>query len=1028
MASFFRVLTATVFSLLAGALLAGVFVYTLTYSITLTRAHAEERQAESPIPECSSCEKDASGNPITVVVNEHVTVDFNVNPPVCRGDTDLCQYFTYEKRGLTADTWQARFNLGGKKILITNGATVRTETVPITSNNRGAPGIHIETTCSMEIGVGSAIQVVSENQKAGDIFLKAGGDIRIDGDVLSRVGGTNGLPGSITIVSCCGRVLTGPESRIITEGNDHGGRNIDILAIGDIEIHGLVDASYKASSPPAISIFSQHGSILIDGTNLFGIEPGTQRPVTSGVFVRSNRDPLPGNIAILAEKNITVVGNSVLNSTHKNYGTIAIKTASNSSAGGIIDVRSLKGNIIATDRAFDTANRFNEHAAIRLLAGDAINLNVSSAIDNGATTSEKIIANAIGGKDGLDGFNIFSSCNGITISSGLVSPADIDTSDDVGLCPPAHPELWDVSFAPHSALKGKIETHPDLACFRGETPPPPPQNTKPVITVLGANPLAITEDETFTDPGATAHDTEDGNITSNVTVGGNTIDTHTPGTYTITYNVMDSGGLAADQKTRLVIVQKKEDTPPPLKQCEDNTDNDGDNKIDEEDPACHTDGDPQHTESYDPTRDNENERPVITLISDNPLHIDEGSGYLEPGATAHDPEDGNISDRIIIASNTVDANTPDTYTVTYNVSDSRGAAANEAERTVVVKRKDTTTASNNLSGVGSGSGGGGGGGSGGGSYIRLEIFNESVRIGSQGEAIISWDTNLQSTTKVAFSLAPHATTTYKMLGSTYGNETATNTALVSTHVVSLFDLSQHTRYYFRPGSSRSDDAVAGRELSVATATTSMAVTTHEPMVTVAPTTCTYLEGFIKLGAVNDPIEVRKLETFLRMFEGAEVPVDGVYDVADYEAVRAFQQNYFNDILAPWGHDAPTGYVYLTTRKKVNEIYCARAFPLTTSQLAEVTAFHALLTAARESSTEVNTESIGTAPTAPTFVKYQRSETATSGNTNDYTFGSLEDIVPAIPQTAAPKTQLARIWQAMSRSATSWSRWVQSLWR
>lgn len=101
----------------------------------------------------------------------------------------------------------------------------------------------------------------------------------------------------------------------------------------------------------------------------------------------------------------------------------------------------------------------------------------------------------------------------------------------------------------------------------------------------------------------------------------------------------------------------------------------------------------------------------------------------------------------------------------------------------------------------------------------------------------------------------------------------------------------------------------------------------------APTSCFYLSGFIKEGAINDPEQVERLQAFLKVFEGANVEVSGVYDEASIAAVHAFQAKYATDILTPWSISKSTGYVYLTTRKKVNEIYCDRGqtFPLTSSE-------------------------------------------------------------------------------------------------
>lgn len=69
----------------------------------------------------------------------------------------------------------------------------------------------------------------------------------------------------------------------------------------------------------------------------------------------------------------------------------------------------------------------------------------------------------------------------------------------------------------------------------------------PVITLLGDNPMNLTVGDTFTDPGATAVDNVDGDLTESIVVGGDTVDTNTAGTYVITYNVSDAAGNAAGE-------------------------------------------------------------------------------------------------------------------------------------------------------------------------------------------------------------------------------------------------------------------------------------------------------------------------------------------------------------------------------------------------------------------------------------------------------------------------------------------------
>ena len=78
-------------------------------------------------------------------------------------------------------------------------------------------------------------------------------------------------------------------------------------------------------------------------------------------------------------------------------------------------------------------------------------------------------------------------------------------------------------------------------------------NSAPVITLLGSNPVNITEGATYSDAGATASDNEDGNLTASI-VTSNPVDTAIPGTYTVTYDVTDSDGKSASQVTRTVNV------------------------------------------------------------------------------------------------------------------------------------------------------------------------------------------------------------------------------------------------------------------------------------------------------------------------------------------------------------------------------------------------------------------------------------------------------------------------------------------
>ena len=78
--------------------------------------------------------------------------------------------------------------------------------------------------------------------------------------------------------------------------------------------------------------------------------------------------------------------------------------------------------------------------------------------------------------------------------------------------------------------------------------------TPPVITLNGSASMSVAKDAIFTDPGASATDAVEGDLTSRIVVTGS-VNTSQAGTYTLRYNVADSAGNAAPEVTRTVTVQ-----------------------------------------------------------------------------------------------------------------------------------------------------------------------------------------------------------------------------------------------------------------------------------------------------------------------------------------------------------------------------------------------------------------------------------------------------------------------------------------
>ena len=173
--------------------------------------------------------------------------------------------------------------------------------------------------------------------------------------------------------------------------------------------------------------------------------------------------------------------------------------------------------------------------------------------------------------------------------------------------------------------------------------------TAPVITLLGSNAMSITQGTVFADPGARANDDRDGNLNNKIIVSGS-VNNARVGTYTLRYNVKDAAGNNATAVNRTVIVTQVADTT----------------------------------------------APEITLEGSRSINIVQGTAFNDPGASASDNRDGNIT-REITTSGSVDINQVGTYTISYNVRDAAGNRAPTVQRTVNV----TSSGSNDVRHIGS---------------------------------------------------------------------------------------------------------------------------------------------------------------------------------------------------------------------------------------------------------------------------------------------------------------------------------------
>lgn len=85
--------------------------------------------------------------------------------------------------------------------------------------------------------------------------------------------------------------------------------------------------------------------------------------------------------------------------------------------------------------------------------------------------------------------------------------------------------------------------------------------TDPIIILNGTSPMTIERGSAFNDPGATASDNLDGDITSLIIVVGS-VDHDTVGDYTLTYGVADESMLTASVVRNITVVDNIPPAPP----------------------------------------------------------------------------------------------------------------------------------------------------------------------------------------------------------------------------------------------------------------------------------------------------------------------------------------------------------------------------------------------------------------------------------------------------------------------------------
>lgn len=527
----------------------------------------------------------------------------------------------------------------------------------------GLTGLGYEATKGFGSGVSASLDVIYSPNIGGQVVqaytssnpavvVDSSGNLTLGVDMSTTTSGSGDTYTSdITFTDQYGNVGTGVVDVEVTYPNS--GSYIKFEAVGFNPPQVGYSGSLEESGLYATGSFVLYSQYIDDGTKVSFYTSSTQDALLNEDYTLSNTEFVmmnnTGSITVTAiedQKGETVLENIYLQLT--DYGEI-VQTAFPyyDSAGNLLASSVSKnpyGSILKSLILEDTSKSYLSLTPDKTTVNEGGTVTWTLLSQNVADGTEVMyeFSNAVGTSASLDTDFTMSSDrftmynNTGSVSASILTDALAESTETIRLNLVGG---WDINGVFTGSVSNPYDSSGNTYFFQGSSPYGNANveiinvdADAPTITITGNNPHTHEVKNTYTDAGATATDTVDGNLTTSIVVTNNVND-QVSGSYTVVYDVSDLSGNTA-QATRTVNVV---DTTPP----------------------------------------------VITLQGTSSIQVYQGQTYTDAGATAQDAYEGNITSDIV-TTNPVNTSNLGTYTVRYNVDDASGNSATEVTRTVNV--------------------------------------------------------------------------------------------------------------------------------------------------------------------------------------------------------------------------------------------------------------------------------------------------------------------------------------------------------